>query len=125
MHKSFKDQFGRIDLYLKPGEIDTFWIVASGIICSGLLRKYVMYVKALDLERSHKFNHVVDTSRVIFASPLNPFYLRYIAKLRKLNLYIVIVPSRLLRVMVYLTRWINRPDYVVKGRHAVAHYIDI
>ena len=102
-------------MYLEKGQIDTYLIEAKGIIRLGLLQRYLKYLKKLDRASDGKFNHVVDTSQVRFANPLNPFYLKSISRLEHLNLYIVIVPSGFLRLLVNLTKWINKPDYVIKS----------
>ncbi|MEO9850146.1 MAG: hypothetical protein ABJH72_03435 [Reichenbachiella sp.] len=111
----FKNKYGSIEMYCNQEELDTYRIVAKGIISLSLLRRYLVHLKKMDRESSGKFNHIVDTSNVILANPLNPIYLRAISKLEHIHLYIVIVPSAFLRFLVNLTKWINKPDYVFKS----------
>lgn len=115
MLKIFKSQNGIIELSLIGGAADTFHVRPKGIISLTLLKKYLSFVEYLDTQHTKTFNHVVDTTRVKFANPLNPFFLRRISKLKNLRHYIVIVPSDILRTFVYMTKWINRPDYVFKS----------
>lgn len=115
MIASFNNKYGSIEMYCDNGKVDTYKIVAKGIIGPGLLLRYLRYLKTLDDQCSRKFNHIVDTSGVVLAHPLNPFFLRTISRLKHLHLYVVIVPSDFLRFLVHLTRWINKPDYVFKS----------
>lgn len=115
MHKTFTNRIGSIELSLVEGVSDTFQVVPKGIVSLTLLKEYLSFIEHLDQQHTRKFNHIVDTTMVKFANPLNPFFLRKISKLKNLNYYIVIVPSAILRVLVHLTKWINNPDYVFKS----------
>lgn len=111
----FSNSYGRIRVFLITGTRDTFLIKANGIIGPGILKQYLKYIRYKDRARTTRFNHIVDTSDVVMAHPLNPYYLKSISKLEHLNAYAVIVPSYPLRMLVMLFRWINRPHYVFKS----------
>lgn len=115
MHKTFTSRTGSIELSLVEGVSDTFQVVPKGVVSLTLLKEYLSFIERLDQQHTRKFNHIVDTSMVKFANPLNPFFLRRISRLKNINHYIVIVPSPILRILVHLTKWIKNPDYVFKS----------
>lgn len=114
MHKIFTRKYGKIEMF-KQLQSKTILVIPKGVIGLSLLKEYLRFIEKLDQEDEEKFNHIVDTSEVKFANPLNPLWLRKISKLKNLNLYIVIVPSNALRFFVKLMRWVNRPDHVFKS----------
>ncbi|MEL7006823.1 MAG: hypothetical protein AAFN93_29480, partial [Bacteroidota bacterium] len=90
-------------------------VTPKGIVSLSLLKEYLTFIEHLDKQHTKAFNHIVDTTMVKFANPLNPLFLRRISRLKNLNYYIVIVPSGILRTLVNMTKWINKPDYVFKS----------
>jgi len=105
----------------KRGQIKMFscendnilFVIPQGCISKQLLKQFLKELKIIDDQQINRpMHHIVDTSKIVFANPLNPFYLRAIKKLNNIGWYIVIVPNPLLRIVVYLTKWINNPDFV-------------
>lgn len=93
-----------------------FYVVPNGCISKRLLQQFLKELKiANEQQIIGTMHHVVDTTKVVFANPLNPFYLQAIKKLPDIGWYIVIVPNPLLRILVYFTKWINNPDFVFKS----------
>ncbi len=123
--KTFDDKYGTIQLVLNDEDTHTLLVIPRGFISLSLMRRYVRFVIQLMPKPGNTFNHIVDTSSVTFANPLNPVLLRQISKLKCVNLYIVIVPSRILRFFVRLTKWINKPDYVFKSLREVNDLLEL
>ena len=76
----FTSKRGKIELYFIK-ENSSFLAKPSGFIGKNVLFDYLNTIIELDKCHSEKFNYIVDTSRVIFANPLNPIYLRAINRL--------------------------------------------
>ncbi len=112
--RSFKEKRGKIDLYFLEKNF-AFYARPCGVIGLKLLQQYVVELKRIDQLHSEKFHHIVNTTNIRIANPLNPLILRAIRKLNNLGLYIVIVPNPFIRLLVYLSRWINKPDFVFKS----------
>ncbi len=111
----FKSKKGQIKVFIAEEE-NSIQIFPKGYISKQLLQSFLEELKVMDeLQINRSKHHIVDTSEVVFANPLNPFYLRVIKKLIKKSWYIVVVPNPILRVFVRLTRWINNPDFVFKS----------
>lgn len=122
MYKIFTRRYGKIKVF-KSLASDTIVVEPEGIIGIGLLREYLTFAEKSDKDHEGKFNHIVDTSLIKFANPINPLLLRRISKLKHLNLYVVIVPSNVLRILVSLTKWINKPDYIFKSLDSAESFL--
>lgn len=113
--KNISDKRGQIKLYHSEKD-NLFHVAPDGCISKGLLQRFLKELKIInDQQTTRAMHHIVDTSKVVFAHPLNPYYLRAIKKLPDIGWYIVIVPNPLLRILVHLTKWINNPDFVFKS----------
>jgi len=94
-----------------------------GIIGIKLLQEFLAKLNEVDKKYPIKLHHIVDTTNVTFANPLNLFYLRQINKLQNAGWYMVIVPNPILRFVVRLTKWINKPDYIAESMKDCKRFI--
>ncbi len=92
-----------------------FLVRAFGYVGPSLLKADL--AAAAEFGRAHPggWTYVVDTTHVRFANPLNPIWLRRIRRLPNLQRYLVIAPNPMVRALIFLGRWIVRPDSVVKS----------
>ena len=112
---TFHEKRGLINVFLSQ-EDNRIFVEPQGFISKALLQKFLKSLSVRDNgETNRHMHHIIDTSKVIFANPLNPFYLRAIKKIDSIGYYIVIVPNPFLRILVHLTKWINNPDVVCKS----------
>lgn len=112
--RSFHGKRGKIDLYFTKHNF-AYYARPCGMIGVRLLRQYVAELKQLDQLHHRQYHHIVNTTHITVANPFNPFILRQIRKLSHIGWYIVIVPNPMLRLLIYLSRWINQPDFVFKS----------
>ena len=52
-------------------------------------------------------------------SPLNPFYLTEIKEFRRMKEYVVYAPSPVVRKMLRLSSWLNKPDRIIETEAAL------
>ncbi len=90
------------------------WIAARGYIGPSLLRADLAL--AAEFGRSHPggWIYVADIRRVRVVNPLNVLWLRRIRRLPNIRQYVVVTPSRLVRLMLRLSSWLVRVDRVVR-----------
>lgn len=113
--KTFKNKRGQINVFRSEKDLSII-VTPQGFISKRLLQQFLQELKVItENQAGLSMNHIIDTSKVVFANPLNLFYMREIKKLKGIGWYMVIVPNPLLRILVFLTKWINKPDKVFKS----------
>lgn len=116
--KTLKSKFGQITIFTNEPK-DILYIQPEGYVSPSFAKKDMAFV--IEFEKSHQieWTYVVDTSKVIMANPLNVFYLTKLKKLKRMKEYVVYAPSSMVRIMLFLARWISQPDRVIKTEAAL------
>lgn len=109
-----KSFLGQIDIFVNPSKT-TLYIVPKGYVGPSLVKKDMNFALAFENSISHQWTYVVDTSKVSVVSPLNPLFLNHeLKRFKKMKAYVVYAPSPMVRMMLSLTSWLNKPDRVIK-----------
>jgi len=74
------------------------------------------FLEEFDRSSKGKWTYIVDVSKVKIIHPLNPFLLKGLKQFSKMKEYVVYAPSPIVRVLLNLTNWINKPDRIIKDR---------
>ena len=117
--KEIKTPLGSIFLYTNTKR-NLLYSKALGYISLGLLKKDLNFVQSFNSGNS--FTYLVNTSKVKFANPLNPFYLAQIKNNKFLKAYLVYIPSPFVRLMNQLYKKINPVDLVLKTEKELTRF---
>ena len=105
-------QFGYIDIF--SNEKGSFlYVVPHGYVGPSLVKRDLDFAQSFDNNCNEKWTYIVDTSKVTLPNPINVFYLRRIKNFKKMEEYVVYAPSRFVRIMLWMSSWVSRPDRVV------------
>ena len=111
---TIKSTFGHIDIF-SNGNKTTLYVVPNGYVGSSLVKKDLAYALEFENSISHEWTYIVDTSKVSAVSPLNPFFLNQgLKRFTRMKTYVVYAPSPMVRMMLSLTNWINKPDKIIQ-----------
>lgn len=111
---TLKSSFGHIDIFVNPNKT-TLYVIPNGYVGPSLVKKDLTYALEFENSISHEWTYIVDTSKVSVVSPLNPLFLHQgLKQFKRMKAYVVYAPSSIVRMMLSLTNWINKPDRVLK-----------
>jgi len=111
---TLKSSLGQIDIFVNANKT-ILYVVPNGYVGPSLVKKDLNYALEFENSISHEWTYIVDTSKVSVVSPLNPFFLhRGLKRFTRMKAYVVYAPSPMVRTMLSLTNWINKPDRVLK-----------
>jgi len=111
---TLKSTFGYIDIFANP-EKTILYVIPNGYVGPSLVKKDLTYALEFEHSISHEWTYIVDTSKVSAVSPLNPLFLHHgLKQFKRMKAYVVYAPSPIVRMMLSLTNWINKPDKVIK-----------
>lgn len=110
-----KSRFGHIDVFINK-EKTTLYAVPNGYVGPELVKKDLKFLKKFDANCENKWKYIVDISKVKIVNPINPFLLNGLRQFSKMSTYIVYAPSPIVRIMLTLTSWINKPDKIIKQK---------
>jgi len=108
-------RFGYIDVFINENR-NILYAVPNGYIGPELVKKDLDFLTEFDGNCVGRWKYIVDVSKVKIVNPLNPFLLSGLKQFSKLNEYIVYAPSPIVRLMLNLTSWINKPDRVIRKK---------
>jgi len=109
-----KSSLGYIDIFVNPDKT-TLYVIPNGYVGPSLVNKDLTYALKFENSISHEWTYIVDTSKVSAVSPLNPLFLYHgLKQFKRMKAYVVYAPSPIVRMMLSLTNWINKPDRVIK-----------
>ncbi len=115
MHKltSIESRFGYIEVYTNEDR-STLYAIPHGYVGPALVKKDLKVLEQFDAQARGKWKYILDTSKVKVVNPINPFLLEGLTQFSKMEAYIVYAPSPIVRLMLRLTAWINKPDRVIR-----------
>lgn len=119
--KEINAPLGSVSLYTNTKR-DLLYAKASGYISLGLVKKDLSFVQSFNTTRT--WTYLVDTSKVKFANPLNPFYLAQIKNISFLKTYAVYMPSAFVRLINQLYKNINRIDLILKTEKELYEFLN-
>ena len=106
--------FGHIDIFINADQT-TLYVIPNGYVGPSLVKKDLNYALEFENSIAHEWTYIVDTSKVSAVSPLNPLFLHQgLKQFKRMKAYVVYAPSPIVRVMLSLTNWMNKPDRVLK-----------
>ncbi len=111
-------RFGYIDISTNENR-SILYAKPSGYVGPDLVKKDLEFLKKFDAHCEGGWKYIVDTSAVKIANPINPFLLNSLKQFSKMNEYVVYAPSPIVRLMLKLTSWINKPDRIIKENKAL------
>jgi len=89
-----------------------------------LVKDDLQIAKSFGLQLKRPWIYLVDTSENPIPNPLNLFYLRRIKKLPYIKNYIIYAPSLLVRLFIFLTNFIIKPDKIISEESEYLSYIN-
>lgn len=107
--------FGHIDVFTNE-ERSFLYAVPHGYVGPALVKKDLKFMNDFDLGSTAEWSYIVDTSKVKVVNPINPFLLKGLSRFSNMKEYVVYAPSPIVRLMIKLSAWINRPDRVIKKK---------
>lgn len=111
---TLKSFFGQIDVFVNADKT-TLYVAPKGYVGPSLVKKDLNYALEFENSISQEWTYIVDTSKVSVVSPLNPLFLYLgLKRFKKMKTYMVYAPSSMVRMMLSLTSWMNKPDRVIK-----------
>jgi len=112
---TLKSTLGHIDIFANANKT-TLFVIPKGYVGPSLVKKDLNYALEFENSISHEWTYIVDTSKVSVVSPLNPLFLHLgLKQFKRMKAYVVYAPSPIVRMMLFLTNWINKPDSVLKN----------
>ena len=108
-------RFGSLEI-AGDGKQSRLMVTARGYIGPHLIRRELAIAHEFGLARPDGWDYIVDTSGLLWANPLNLFYLRRIPALPNLHNYIVVAPKRWVRLLVALASPLVRPTEILAAR---------
>ncbi len=106
-------RFGYIEVFINK-EKSIIYAIPNGYVGPSLVKKDLAFLADFDLNSKEDWTYIVDTSKVKVVNPINPFLLKGLKQFSKMKEYVVYAPSPIVRLMLQLTNWINKPDRVIK-----------
>lgn len=111
---TLKSSLGHIDIFVNSNKT-TLYVIPNGYVGPSLVKKDLNYALEFENSITHDWTYIVDTSKVGAVSPLNPLFLNQgLKQFKRMKAYVVYAPSSIVRMMLSLTNWINKPDKVIK-----------
>lgn len=111
-------RLGYIDVFTNQKR-SIVYAIPNGYVGPTLVKKDLEFLADFDLNSTGGWTYIVDTSKVKVVHPLNPFLLKGLKQFSKMEAYVVYAPSPIVRGMLQLTNWINKPDRVIKDNEAL------
>lgn len=115
MNKAAKivSRYGYIDVFINADK-NILYAIPNGYVGPGLVKKDLKFLTDFDKKSQVKWKYIVDTSKAKVVHPMNPFLLKGLTQLSKMNEYVVYAPSPVIRTLLKLSNWINQPDRIIK-----------
>ena len=105
---------GRLALLVRESPA-ALLVRAEGFVDPALLRADLAFAEEFGRAHPEGWDYVADTSAVRAAHPLNLLLLRRIGRLPYLRRYVVIAPSRAVRMLILASSLLVRPDVVLRS----------
>ncbi len=106
---------GHIDVFTNE-ERTYLNAVPHGYVGPSLVTKDLEFMNDFDLKSISEWSYIVDTSEVKVVNPINLFLLKGLKRFSNMKEYVVYAPSPIVRLMIQLSNWINKPDRVIKKK---------
>lgn len=106
---------GHIDVFTNE-ERTYLYAVPHGYVGPSLVKKDLEFMNDFDLKSISEWSYIVDTSEVKVVNPINPFLLKGLKRFSNMKEYVVYAPSPIVRLMIQLSSWINKPNRVIKKK---------
>lgn len=115
--ETVKANFGEITFFTNQ---DKTILLAKpkGYIGPSLVKKDLAYVEEFEKSIVHQWTYLIDISNVKAVSPINPFLLKGLKRFERMQEYVVYAPSPIIRMLLLLSSWINKPDRIIKTQAA-------
>lgn len=107
-------KFGHIDVFHIEAK-NLLYAIPNGYVGPELVKKDLQFLGEFNDNTEDEWQYILDTSKVKIVNPINPFLLRGLSQLSKMKEYVVYAPSPMVRTMIILTSWINKPDRIIKS----------
>lgn len=112
---TLKSYLGQIDVFVNANKT-TLYVIPQGYVGPSLVKKDLNFALEFENSISQEWTYIVDTSKVSAVSPLNPLFLNLgLKRFKRMKAYVVYAPSPIVRMMLSLTNWINKPDKILKS----------
>jgi len=106
-------KFGHIDIYTNEAK-NILYAIPNGYVGPELVKKDLKFFAEFDKNCKDEWTYIVNTSKAKIVNPINPFLLNNLKQFSKMKEYVVYAPSPMVRLMLKLSSWINRPDRIIK-----------
>ena len=111
-------RFGYIDVYANEDK-SVLYAIPNGYVGPTLVKKDLKFLAQFNKECQGEWKYIVDISKAKIVNPINPFLLNNLKDFSKMKEYVVYAPSPLVRSLLKLSSWLNKPDRIIKEKEAL------